>query len=109
MGSGRNKSWFSLNIFMSAICFFKSSDGQVTLNIFLENLFQKFFLNKFSFGKPEILNINFVLKLKKLNKKIGKAVTKCPIRKSGLVFDKNLNNGIIERMNINKYENLLLI
>ena len=73
-------------MFLSVICFFKSSDGQVILKIFLENLFQKFFLKKLIFGKPEILKINLVLKSKKLNKKIGKAVTKCPIKKSGLIF-----------------------
>ena len=41
--------------------------GEITLNKFFEKLFHKNFLRKCSFGKPDILKINFVLK--KITKK----------------------------------------
>ena len=63
---------------------------------------KKFNLKKFNFGKPEILSINFVLRLNKLNKIRGNDVIKCPIKKLGLSLIKNLHKGIIEKKNMSK-------
>ena len=75
--------------------------------IFFEQIFQKFFLKKFNFGIPEILNINFVSKLKNLKSKIGKDVIKWATIKFGLFFFIILKRGINEIRNIKIYDNLL--
>ena len=59
------------------------------------------------FGKPDILKINLVLKLKQFNKKSGRELIKCKIIKSGLFFFNICSNGINERINIIKYDILL--
>ena len=51
---------------------FKSIVGQVVNSSFFDIFFQKNFLKKFNFGYPEILKINFVLKLNKYCKKKGR-------------------------------------
>jgi hypothetical protein len=60
-----------------------------------------------NFGIPEILKINFVLKSKTLNIKIGKEVIRCEIIKSGFFFFNNNVNGIKEKKKIKIYEILL--
>ena len=102
IGSGRNKTFFSSNTLLVTSCFCNSVDGHVILKIFFEKNFQRFNLKKFNFGKPEILSINFVLRLNKLNKIRGNDVTKCPIKKLGLSLIKNLHKGIIEKKNMTK-------
>ena len=53
---------------LSISIFFVISVGVNILYIFFENILQKVFRRKLSFGYPDILKINFVLNLKKKHK-----------------------------------------
>ena len=57
--------------------------GHVILSIFFTANFHSNFLKNVIFGRPEILNINLVLKFLKINKTRGRDVIKCTIRKFG--------------------------
>ena len=81
--------------------------GHNTLKIFLDASLHKTFLKKFNFGYPEILKINFVSKLKKINKNNGKEVSKWIIKKFDLFLFKKKNNGNNENKKLNIYINLL--
>ena len=96
MASGKKDILEILNILVSASFCNNCLEGQVTRKILFALFCQNNFLIKFSFGKPEILKINFVLRLNILKIIIGSDVIRCAIKKSGLVLKRNLNKGIKE-------------
>ncbi len=59
-------------------------------------------LKKFNFGKPEILNMILVLKLKNKFKNKGIDVRRCTIRTSGFFFLNKLYSGSDEKKIMNK-------
>ena len=61
MGSYNVNNLFKSMTFFFIKKFFVSIVGQVNANIFLVVIFQKTYLSKLSFGKPDILNIILVL------------------------------------------------
>ena len=58
---------------------------------------------------PDILSINFVLKLKNIKRINGKEVIKWIIKKSGFSLSINFFKGTNDKKKIIKKENLLLI
>ncbi len=66
-GSSNNKNLSFGNIFFLISNSIVSLVGQNTLSIFLEANFQRIFLKKFNLGYPDILKINLVSNLEKIN------------------------------------------
>ena len=97
---------FSENIPSLVIATFVSSDAQVTKKIFFETIFQKNFLIKFNFGKPDILKIIFVSKLNIIVIKSGNEVSKWIIKKFGFSFFKRFLRGKMPYKITSKDKNL---
>ena len=83
--------------------------GHVTAYIYLKAIRQINFLKKPSLGKPDILKINFVLKLKNIKRINGKDEINWIIKYSGFLYEMSLLRGKNPKIKIIKKENLLFI